>query len=92
MAAEQSAIPTVEAAAPAGFSFSPGLVKFAKDCTAGTLGGIAVVGVGHPFGENYFLSIKQDQRRFQLVCLRNSLENLSDIFYPTTAALNFYFN
>ena len=28
-----------------------GLVKFAKDCTAGTIGGIAVVGVGHPFGE-----------------------------------------
>ena len=33
-----------------GFSFSPGVVKFAKDCTAGTIGGIAVVGVGHPFG------------------------------------------
>jgi len=29
------------------------LVKFAKDCTAGTLGGIAVVGVGHPFGKHH---------------------------------------
>jgi hypothetical protein len=52
MAAEQTSMPAVEAASPAGFTFSPGLVKFAKDCTAGTLGGIAVVGVGHPFGKN----------------------------------------
>ena len=29
---------------------SSGFVKFLKDCTAGTVGGIAVVGVGHPFG------------------------------------------
>lgn len=28
---------------------SSGFVKFLKDCTAGTVGGIAVVGVGHPF-------------------------------------------
>lgn len=27
-----------------------GMIKFLKDCTAGTVGGIAVVGVGHPFG------------------------------------------
>lgn len=26
------------------------VVKFLKDCTAGTVGGIAVVAVGHPFG------------------------------------------
>lgn len=50
MAVEQAQMPAVEA--KSGIAFSPGLVKFAKDCVAGTLGGIAVVGVGHPFGEN----------------------------------------
>lgn len=51
MEAKQTPMPAIEATSPPGFTFSPGLVKFAKDCTAGTLGGIAVVGVGHPFGK-----------------------------------------
>ena len=52
MEAKQTPMPAIEATSPqAGFSFSPGLVKFAKDCIAGTVGGVAVVGVGHPFGK-----------------------------------------
>lgn len=46
-AAEQTHLPSMNTATQ---TLPAGLVKFAKDCTAGTLGGIAVVGVGHPFG------------------------------------------
>ena len=48
MQAQETTVPA--AVAPA-VGVSSGLVKFAKDCTAGTVGGIAVTMVGHPFGE-----------------------------------------
>lgn len=46
---EQTQAPNL-ATSTAKLSPSNGVVKFLKDCTAGTVGGIAVVGVGHPFG------------------------------------------
>ncbi|WPT10863.1 Mitochondrial substrate carrier family protein G [Picochlorum sp. SENEW3] len=45
---EQTQAPNL-ATSTAKLSPSNGVVKFLKDCTAGTVGGIAVVGVGHPF-------------------------------------------
>ena len=53
MAIDQAQIPAVEA--NPGIGLSPGLLKFAKDCVAGTIGGIAVVGVGHPFGKSMLI-------------------------------------
>ena len=56
MQAEQSPIPVAEA--KSSFGFSPPLKKFALDCVAGTVGGIAVVFVGHPFGKPTFFQMK----------------------------------
>ena len=48
MAADQAQLAARLPAAPA---VPSALNKFVKDCTAGTIGGVAVVAVGHPFGE-----------------------------------------
>lgn len=49
MSVDQKQLPSMTTK-PGLSALPPGLVKFAKDSVAGTVGGIAVVGVGHPFG------------------------------------------
>lgn len=47
---EQTQATELQTAASFQPQMSSGVVKFMKDCISGTVGGIAVVAVGHPFG------------------------------------------
>lgn len=52
---EQTQATELQTAAALQPSMSTGAVKFMKDCISGTVGGVAVVAVGHPFGTKSIL-------------------------------------
>lgn len=47
---EQTQATELQTAASLQPRMSSGIIKFVKDCISGTVGGVAVVAVGHPFG------------------------------------------